>query len=70
MRGDCEVAQGISGNVSMRYGFAPRLLRIASHRRKPIKRRYRKRKHQLADDGHHKPKPDGGFQCSVRIVLQ
>jgi hypothetical protein len=71
MHGDGEIAHGVAADPSPRYESIPPV-KIPSQRRKAIKRRYRKREYQLADDGYRKPKPRGCFQDAVskRIQLQ
>jgi hypothetical protein len=47
----------------------PRMV-VAAQRCEPIERRDDKGENQLADDGHHKPKPCGYFQCGVGDGIQ
>src|ERR1700730_7367957 len=69
MRGKCGIADCVAGDISMGKGFVPRL-QIPSRSRKTIETRYGKREYQLADDGHHKPRPCGYFQGGVRNGIQ
>src|SRR5438445_284 len=64
-----EIAHGIARDVTTTYIATPPV-DISSQRRNTIKRGYREREHQLANDGHAKPKPRGCFQGAVRNGTQ
>src|ERR1700730_3875241 len=69
MHAEGEIAHVIARDVSMENNPIPSG-QIAFHNRTTIERHDIHNENQLADDGHHKPKPRGCFQGFIRNGIQ